>query len=397
MIATPGAGWHTVGGGAVGWGVREKVAPRASPFPAAQGSRGAQHAGGMGRGWGTLQAGGPSWSRQHCCLQAAGVWAHGCLHRLPMPAPAWLWTCVQAGGGWGVLHVCVCVRVCACARMHVRIYHHQCVCLGTSPVQAWGQPCVPELGGPSCPGRGHGEGCAVLGHTAMCHAMLDWQSWAGGRRPVAEEAPSILPPPVPSQPGSILSPGLSCILPAWPGSGPAPQWDPCGGREGEPCRRDPVPPCALLPTPNGHRNSRPNSCAAPATPRHGTAQHGTEVGASRPTCQHRIRPSCPPASALTQSPALQVSPGLYPSAGLGGGLGGPLPPGLGVWGGRESPWGGGGEEGWEGDSASGDFVLLDVGRGDGTLSGTGTPVMASLPAWGHWGLCLSVHPGDVSL
>lgn len=207
-----------------------------------------------------------------------------------------------------------------------------------------------------------------------------WQSQAGGRRAVAEEAPSFLL--LPSHPSSILSPSLSCILPAWTGSGPAPQWDPQGGRVGGPHCGDPVPPRALLPAPSRHHNFRPNSCAvaaAPQPPRHGTTQHGmawrwgpavhrANAGSDPPA--HRHQPWHRPQHC-------QVSPGLSPSHGLAVGLGGevlspwgwggPLSPRVGFMGREMEPLGqrGGGRMGW-GDSASRDGAPPDVGRGGGT-------------------------------
>lgn len=324
-------------------GAGGQVAPRASPFPTAQGSRGAQHAGGMGRGWGTLQAGSPGWSRQHRCLQAAGVWAHGCLQQHCLSGsrcphlPGCGRVCRQEVGGGSCVCVCVCVCACMCMCTTISVcvwVLHPCRHGGTLVSWSWGDPAV--LAG----GMARAVPCWAISQCAT-------PCWIGRAGREEEEPSQRKPHPsflLPSRPSPALFLAPVCPASSLPGQGLAlrPSGTLAGGERGNPTAGTLSLPAPCSPHPVATITLDPT--AVPHQPPHGTARHNTEVGASRPTCQHRIRPSCPPASALTQSPALQVSPGLSPSSGLAGGLAGPLSPRAGGVGREREPlgrWGGG--------------------------------------------------------
>lgn len=157
------------------------------------------------------------------------------------------------GGG---LCVCVWTTISVCIWVL-----DTCQCGGTHMPRSQGVPAVWVRDVP----------CCAMPRCAM------WQSQAGGRRAVAEEAPSFLL--LPSHPSSIISPSLSCILPAWTGSGPAPQWDPQGGRV-----RDPVVGTLFLLGPRSPPPATPITLDPTAVPRR--LPHGPHSTAPRGTAWH---------------------------------------------------------------------------------------------------------------
>lgn len=125
------------------------------------------------------------------------------------------------------LCVCTCVHACACALPSACGSGHF---TGAGTVA----PCALALGGvPSLPGRAWRWPCRSLPH---------------GRAGWEEEEPSQRKPhpSSSSRPSSILSPGLSGILPVQP----SPRWDPWGGRTEGPRHGDTVVPWAPLPVPS---------------------------------------------------------------------------------------------------------------------------------------------------
>lgn len=165
-----------------------------------------------------------------------------------------------------------------------------------------------------------------------------------------------------------------------------------GGWGGPHCK-DPIPPRSLPPA----TTVTLDPAAVPQPPRHGTTRHGM---ARRwgPAVQYAGAGSDPPAHwylPLHRPQHCQMSPGLSPSC---GGMGGSsVPQSWGHGEGGRAPGAAGKEACGGGDGTSRDGVPPYVGTGDGTYARMGTVVTASLLSWGHWGPCLSRHPGDVLL
>lgn len=139
-----------------------------------------------------------------------------------------------------------------------------------------------------------------LCHAMPCHAVLCcavWQGWAGGRRAVAEEAPSFLL--LPPSPALFLVPVCPASSP--PGRGPALclrgtlGWESGGSHRGH---RSPLH--APLTTPSYCLNSRPDTRAAPAP--------------STPTAQHCMARGAQPSIVLVQDRTL-LPTGVSPHAG----------------------------------------------------------------------------------